>query len=62
MTNGFSVSFPKGDVFMTEAGRGTAKGAREVKLKAKAKAAKHSHYSLWPRLLIEYMRGREKRY
>lgn len=62
MTNGFSVSFPKGDVFMKESGRHTGKGVSEVKLKAKAKEAEHSHYIHWPWLLIEYMQGREERY
>lgn len=57
MTNGFSVSFLNGDVFMKAAGRCTAKGAGEVKLKA----AKCRHRILWSQLLIEHALGRKKR-
>lgn len=37
MTNGFLMSFPNGNVFTKAEGRCTAKGAREVKLKAEEK-------------------------
>lgn len=57
MTNGFSMSFLNSDIFMKAAGRCTAKGAGEVKLKA----AKHRHRILWSQLLIEYVLGRNKR-
>lgn len=60
MTNGFSVSVLEGGVFTKEAGSCSAKGASEAKLSAKAREAKHNHYTPWPRPLVECVQGRER--